>query len=995
LPVLKYFTKLYTTKTISLLLLGAAILLPLRLLAETPATQAVNPVGDLTQGFIKPPHEARPAVLWDWMGGLLSKEGITKDLEALAAQGFGRVMIMQMPDQPPYPRQWAFQDYPGKIKCLSDGWFDMMNFAVGECDRLGMQLGVFICPGWGHVGGPWVPADKGTKKLTMTGVSIKEPVRFDKVLPKKPPHPIASAGNDLPAWNKDHALLPKPRENFFRDEAVLALPGGDAPVDPSKIIDLSDKVGAEGRLTWDVPAGDWKILRVSLISENGVNHPAPPESLGLETDRMDPEPVRLVYEGMVGRIRREALAKGYKSFFAFETDSYETGFQDYGVDFREQFKKRRGYDCVPWLPAWLDKKTIIGSPELTARFKHDMSRTISDLWAERFQGTLRKLADENGLQWMTEPYWNIPLDWTRMGGLSHMVGEEFWVSGMQVGNAAEIAGTYGQQIVWAEAFTAEAQDSAWRNHPWTLKSLGDKAFARGVNLFFIHGFVHNPFADDYQPGLSFGYWGTQFSRHLTWWPLARAWSDYLARCQFLLQQGRPTFDVLQYPSGYHPVPRALNGTYRMARLTDEVLEKLTVRDGKLVLPHGAEFRALTLSGEPVRPEALEKIRDLVRDGAVLIANPPAPVSASLENYPASDERMARLIKEIWAVEPGSPAAPGERKLGKGTVIGEGKLDEGMAKLGMLPDFVVQPAAGAKRPNVVTHLRIANGIKYWFVSNQGDADVKFNANFDVSGRQPQWWDPVLGAARNLPEFRFENGRTVVPLELAPRQSGFVLFADPVAAPEKTGVNFAQLTTVAEINTIWKVSFNPRWGGPKDPVEFAKLEDWSKHPDEGIKYYSGIANYKTSFDAVPSQKPQYIDIGKVHDIARVRLNGKDLGIVWCAPWRVQVPPAVLLEKNNTLEIEVANSWANRLIGDEQQPDDFITEPGNATGSRLGGYATGVKARGLKELPEWLLNRQPRPSSKRLTFSSWFFYDSVALLQPSGLLGPVTLQSINVVP
>jgi hypothetical protein len=769
---------------------------------------------------------------------------------------------------------------------------------------------------------------------------------------------------------------------------VLALPAGSSPVDPTKIIDVSDKMDAQGRLVWDVPAGDWKIMRLSVISENGVNHPAPPESIGLESDRMDPEAVRIVYNGMVGRIRSEALAKGYKSFFGFETDSYETGFQDYGADFREQFRKRRGYDCVPWLPAWLDKKLVIGSPELTARFTDDMLRTISDLWAERFHGTLRKLADENGQEWMTQPYYKVPLDWTRLGGLSTMVGVEFWAGGARRGNATEIAATYGQKIVWAEAFTAESHQSAWRNHPWHLKSLGDREFALGVNLFFMHGFVDNPFSDDYQPGLSFGSWGTQFSRHLTWWPLARAWSDYLARCQFLLQQGRPTFDVLQYPSGYQTSPDVLKGPYRTARLTDDVLEKLSVRDGKLVLPHGAEFRALTLSGDPVRPDALEKIRDLVRAGAVLIANPPSPVSASLENYPASDEQMGRLIKEMWGVEPGSSSAPGERKLGKGTVVWGGKLEAGMAKLEMLPDFLSEPIAGTKRLKVVSHLRTANNIKYWFVSNQADNDVKLNASFDVSGLQPQWWDPVQGVARTLPEFRFEKGRTVVPLELAPRQSGFVVFADPVGAPEKTGDNFPQFSPVAEINSVWKVSFNPRWGGPQNPVEFAKLEDWSKHPDEGIKYYSGIATYKTSFDAVPSQKPLYIDIGQVHDIARVRLNGKDLGIIWCAPWRVQVPSALLLAKNNMLEIDVANSWANRLIGDEQQPDDFITEPADIKPRYYGGYAEGVRARGLKELPEWLLTRQPRPSSKRLTFTSWFFYDRTAPLQPSGLLGPVRM-------
>jgi hypothetical protein len=178
------------------------------------ADQPSPTTASLQAGFQQPPHEARPAVLWNWMGGLLSKEGITKDLESLSAQGFGRVMIMQMPDQCPFPRQWSYQDYPGKIKCLSDDWFALMNFAIGECDRLGMQLGVFICPGWGHAGGPWVPPHKGTKMLAMTSAMVKGPVRYDQTLPRKQPIGSGSRGNDVPPWNKDHALLPQPREIF-------------------------------------------------------------------------------------------------------------------------------------------------------------------------------------------------------------------------------------------------------------------------------------------------------------------------------------------------------------------------------------------------------------------------------------------------------------------------------------------------------------------------------------------------------------------------------------------------------------------------------------------------------------------------------------------------------------------------------------------------------------------------------------------------------------
>ena len=953
--------------------------------------------------FRNPPFAAKPGVFWDWMGGMISREGITKDLEALAAQGIGRVMIMQMPETCPYPRQWSFRDYPGKVKVLSDEWFALVNFALGECDRLGMQLAIFYCPGWGHVGGPWVPPDKGTKKLAVTDVRVAGPVKFDQVLPKPPPQPIVSPGNIVPEWNRAHKLLPQPKENFFRDEAVVATPdlGPGVPVPLDRVIVLSDKLDARGRLAWDVPQGKWIIRRFCLVSENGINHPAPAETLGWETDRMDPEPVRLVFDGMVGRIQREAKAKGYKSFFACETDSYETGWQDYGLDFREQFRKRRGYDCIPWLPAWhLPNPSVVGSPELTARFRNDMLRTISELWAERFHGTLRKLADEHGLQWMTEPYWKVPLDWTTVGGRSSMVGEEFWVGdGGRTehlkGNASEIAGTYGQRIVWAEAFSAESYHSAWRNTPWILKRSGDDAFARGVNLFFMHGFVHNPFSDDYRPGLTMGYWGTQFSRHLTWWPMARAWTGYLARNQFLLQAGRPVFDVLRYPVRFEKNPVTYRETYRVARLTDEVLrDHLSVRGGKLVLPFGAEFSALHLTGDPVRPDALEKIKRLVEAGAVLIGNPPPGHSASLENHPECDRQMARLIAEIWGAD-AKAGAPLKRALGKGLVLSGMTLEEGMRMTGRHPDFQYEPVRGMSRPDLLSHLRVDDGMRFWFVSHQGDGTTRVDASFAGVGTQPEWWDPVTGEVRDLPRFRVENGRTIVPLEFGPWQSGFVVFqktGDPRPASEGKRDNFAEYKPVAEIHGPWRVAFDPRWGGPASPVEFPVLSDWSASPDAGIRYYSGTAVYRTDFavDVSRLKARMSLDLGTVHDLARVKLNGRDLGIVWCAPWRVPVPEGILKKDGNILEIEVVNTWVNRLIGDEQEPDDFETEPGNPDGIRLGSYAKKVQSRGLKDLPDWIINGTPRPSRRRYTFTSWLFYDKSAPLQPSGLLGPVMLQS-----
>lgn len=1168
----------------------------------------------LERQFASPPDSARPGVLWQWMGGMVSREGITKDLEALAGQGIGKVMVMQMPDQCPWPRQWQFRDYPGKVRVLSDEWFATVNFAIGECDRLGMDFGMFACPGWGHLGGPWVAPEMGAKKLGTSVLKITGPATVDQQLPDFPVSRPAGTGNDIPNWNKSHAQLPKVNPLTFENVAVLAVPDSGQPVPLSQVIDLSENVDSKGRISWKAPEGKWIIVRHGLISDNSINHPSPPEAMGLEVDRFDPAAIRQGIDGMIGRIKREANAKGYRSFTAFETDSYEVGYQDFGRDFQDVFRKRRGYDCLPWLPAWHHQQTgvVLGSAQESQRFREDMSRTISELWAERFAGTLRKIADDYGMQWLNEPYFSLSVDWTSFGGRASSPGAEFWVGdppswrGGCGGNAAEIADLYGSRVAWAEAFTAESHHSAWRNDPWILKRCGDTGFADGINLLYMHGFVHNPFPDDYQPGLTMGYWGTQLGRHVTWWNSSRSWHTYLARCQFMLQQGRLGYDVLSYPLQSEEVPNPYPGPFRRSRLPDELLGKLTVRDGKLILPHGATYSTLYLTGDPIRPEALAVIKQLIEEGAWVIGNPPPRRAVGLQGYPACDAEISGLIDEMWGTEPNSV----DRQLGKGRLVAATSLEAGMEKLAIKPDFTLVPVGHPAK--ILSTYRVADGMKAWFLFNQSNTTASIEASFAVTGMQPEWWDPVDGSIRKMRVFRIEDGRTILPVGLEAGQSGFVVFRSPLRASsmkqvvsvsragaqifpatvdseliqkdltlavwakpqaetpldvedhsgvrdflakrnyllypapgheawkegtvgigiavgkngvcvlehgaahfvsvlthptalsdwthiavvyhdgvpslylngemvrtgQKSGLSIHSSVGVAHTRPVpifvgesmewvshdkaldvdalrslakvprnsamatppmvdflrgeftragdyelthidgtkrhmsipqmpeqvltnpWKVGFDPRWGGPADPIIFATLEDWSKHPEPGIKYYSGTAIYRTTFD-VPVTADRirltHLSLGKVHNLARVTLNGTDLGVAWCSPWRLAIASGVLKEKGNQLEIAVVNTWVNRLIGDEQEPDDFLTESGNqgqnppGPWDRLGGYDAHVKSRGLKELPDWIIDRQPRPSKGRYTFSSWFFHDKNAPLQPAGLLGPVRLLAL----
>jgi hypothetical protein len=995
----------------------------------------------LENAFVNPPAKTRPGVFWQWNGGMISKEGLTKDLEAMSEQGIGGVMVMQMPDQAPYPQRWDFYDYPGKVKVLSDEWFALVNHAIGEADRLGITFSMFICPGWSHAGGPWITPRRGLKKLVYSTTEVNGPLKFNEQIPRAPRSIGRGGGNEVPDWltqNDLHILHEIPE--FYQDIAVLAIPSSDDRIiSAADIVYLTDRMDSTGNLTYNVPNGSWTIMRLGVASENGVNHPAPFEATGLEADRMDPEAVRIVFDGMIGRILREARSKGYNSFKAFETDSYEGGFQDFGLDFQEEFVKRRGYDCVPWLPSWLDKELVIDSKELTQRFRYDMTRTISELIAERFHGKLRSLADENNVEWMIEPYFMLPVDWRMMGAKSTLPGSEFWMGKpfYLIGPAPDIAALHGLQVVWAESFTAESYTSAWRNSPQVLKPWGDAVFSRGINHVYMHGFAHNPFGDHLRPGFTMGYWGTQFNRHLTWWPLASSWHQYLTRCQYMLQQGRPVNDVLAYPAKTQPIASNAveSGPFRQVVLDDEALfNRLWVRDdGRIAVKGGGNFAAITLTpGLALRPDALRKIKDYVLEGATLIGEAPPSISSSLENYPNSDHEIARLIGEIWGT--GVQGEFNERTLGKGRIYATTRLAEVLNQITGGPDVCFLDIKGKntidftrtedfdqwgsqhsitpiETPDVqvnaiankafltmdFTHRREGNTDIY-FVCNTGKEALDLICDFRVEGRLPELWNPVSGKIGAVSSWKQQDGRTKVSMQFAPGQSWFVIFREKTT--KEISGNLAakapRKRTVKELTGPWGVHFDPAWGGPGHVV-FDRLQDWTENSDNGIKYYSGTAAYQKHFDL--SELPKsvaFIELGEVDDLARVVLNGHDLGVVWSAPWQVEVPADVLKKSGNVLQIEVANTWVNRLIGDEQEPEDCKLIEWNPTEgrhvNRKGSYDISVGSRGLVDLPDWVIEGKERPSKGRYTFVTWRFYDKTAPLRTSGLKGPVKITTTS---
>ena len=723
--------------------------------------------------------------------------------------------------------------------------------------------------------------------------------------------------------------------NFYRDIATLALSDRTNAVQPNEIIDLTTKMDGTGRLTWDAPAGNWTILRFGHTTTGMECHPAPRLSVGLECDKLDRQGVDAHFDGYIAKILENVGASG-KSLREVLIDSYEVGDQNWSKSFRDEFKQRRGYDPVPWLVT--ATKREVGVPSMTYRFNYDWTRTISELFAENYYGYLAERVHRYpGLKLSFEPY-EGPFNSVTAGTRADEPVAEFWQDPATWGwdsvkLVVSSAHIMGRNIVGAEAFTSQPQNSKWQQDPYSLKSAGDRAFCLGINQFMLHTFVHQPWTNAW-PGMSPGYWGTHFGRTLTWWDQAAAWTAYLTRCQYLLQQ---------------------------------FLKGMTVVDGRITLPSGMSYRVLLLPNrEAMTPAVARKVRELVNAGATVMGPKPSS-SPGLQDYPASDLEVKQIAHELWD---------------SGKVVSGKTLANALADLKIKPDF--QANAASVR---WIHRKIGQ-TEVYFISNQEASERLIDCTFRIEGKQPELWDPATGEIREAGLFTNKDGLTTLPVKFDPRGSVFVVFRKP--APNlAVGKNWSEYQPLTEIVGPWQVRFDQRWGGPGQ-VAFDTLTDWTQRPEVGIRYYSGTAIYQKEFEAPETGKGSrlFLDLGAVKNLAEVWLNGKNLGVAWKPPFRVEATGALNPGKNK-LEIRVVNLWPNRLIGDEQEPDDCVwgdrykfpyLEPQVWIGQQL------------KEIPDWFAQGKPRPSAGRYTFTTWKYYTKDSPLVESGLLGPVSILVSN---
>ncbi len=968
----------------------------------------------MEEAFLNPPAATQPRCYWYWMKGNISKEGITKDLEAMKRVGIGEAYIGVIEG--------------GKVSALSEEWWQMIEHAVREATRIGVDIGLFNCPGWSQSGGPWIKPQQSMRFIVLSEQRFKGPQKLNILLPPDPRAVQDLAVIAFPAPAKDNSTamtqgaklvqsskvfswaLPKPfkarslviqpkkpitgtallevsedgvlyrtvkkfpieRKNmgpgvgpvplapfyfsfppttapFFRltfssecdlvelvlseaprleslaEKSLIKLFEDPQPpfdyyrwapqveaeskafaIDPEKVVNLSSKMNADGVLTWDLPEGEWVILRTGLAPTGTQNSPAPVEATGPEVDKMSRSALKVHFDSYVGKLLARMPEKDRKSWKHVIADSYEQGAQNWTDELQVDFKKRYGYDPLLFLPVMTGR--IVGSALQSDRFLWDLRRLIADRISEDYVGGLSDFCKANGLKMWLENYghWGFPGEFLQYGGKCDEISGEFWEAGdlglVELRPASSAAHIYGKNQVFAEAWTG---GPPFRSTPWSLKKRGDWALCNGINQFVLHVYIHQPW-EDRLPGMN-AWFGTEFNRHNTWFEASKSWIDYLRRCTVLLQQGKSVADVAYFigedaPRAFGLCNPALPDGYDFDYINAEVLLNYAkVKNKSLVLESGASYKMLVLPAQDtMTPEMLKKISEFAKAGLTVCG--PRPVrSPSLKNYPDCDQKVKSLAAELWD---------------KGAIVPSEDLKSLLIKRSQTPPDL----DGVNFKEILFTHRRTEDADIYFLSNQTDLPMNLNPTFRVIGRIPELWHPDSGEREPVESYQIGAENTRLSLQLDPRGSLFVVFRGK-ATSDKTLVTKEKIERPASESILVKGPWQVTFPGKSKAVPFASLISWTTHPDAAVKYFSGTATYRTTFEAPMGlgKEPRVLDLGGVENLAQVTLNGHSFRWLWKPPFQLNI--AEFLKPGvNELEVQVVNTWHNRLVGQNESPGSF---------------------------------------------------------------------------
>ena len=855
----------------------------------------------LTAEFATPPDAYKPGAFWCWLNGNMSNVSITRDLEAMKSKGINRAEIWDVAAI----REPSFIPAGGEF--LGDESVNLIKHAIAEGKRLKMSIGIVASSGW-NAGGSWVTPEWASKKIYVSRVEVAGPqtLVMDLPFPKFP--------EGCPMKDKDTPV-------FYKDVSVLAVPFNEE----KKIDNVSSVISLtsffkDGKLAWEVPPGKWTILRF-VCSNNGQQLIVPsPKSNGLFIDFFDPQATIRHLKYFMDRlgVTPENSAEAGLSYFEFDSMELSEGTPWTNL-FPAIFFERQGYDIEKYLPvlAGWDIKNM------TERFRYDFKQTVSDqlIYSHYQTGTefLKKynaeLVSESGGP--GPPIWDTcPVDALKALGSVSVPRGEFWIKHRnmflikEVSSAAHI---YGKKIVDAESFTTWRR---WKDSPFDMKKEVDRAFCEGLNNITFHTFAStNP--EDGLPGRTY-HAGYDMNPGTTWWNKSKPFIDYLARCSQLLQQGLFVGDVCYYYGDqapnffplFHDVPekpgiKGLSKGYDFDVInSDIILNRMSVKDGRLVLPDGMSYAMMLLPEQEHMPlSVLKKISELVKAGATILGPRPTTVPG-LANWEQENIELNKLANELWGAIDGKVIV--ENKYGKGQVFWGITADEALMKKEIGPDFSFTGSS----PIDFIH-RTTDVGEIYFLRNEKEDAINTVCRFRVQDMYPELWDASTGSVSRVVDYTQDKSGISFEIALPAHGSIFVVFNKAVRSKLSVLAN-NKPTSKKEISGPWKVSFPPDWGAPPSAI-FDRLTSWTESENSGIKYFSGTAVYHNSFNVTATDNKELIlDLGELRDVAEVFINEKSAGILWKKPYQVNISGLVKPGMND-LKIEVVNMWSNRLTGD----------------------------------------------------------------------------------
>lgn len=999
----------------------------------------------LKNGFANPPSEARLRCYWWWLNSMATKASITRDLEEMKDKGYGGASLVDAGSS----NYQVAQKTPAGPVFMSPQWMELYKHAVKEADRIGIELSVNTQSGW-NPGAPSITPEYAMKKIVWSEVEVSGGKKINmelpqpdqtlmyqdvmvQAIPKKQGIPLKNDAiknwtkksfNEEIGWKGVYPLY-QLRENYPGDGSELAIRKDD-------IIDLSGNF-KNGKLNWNAPAGEWTIIRYGYTC-TGVRTSTNSDGWeGLSVDHLSPQAFELFSNTVITPLIETAQSVG-KSVRFLQTDSWEMGLVSWTKEFPEEFKKYRGYDIQKYMPALTGR--IMENRDVTDRFLQDYRKTVGDCVADNHYQLFYNLAHKYGMGIHPEsggPH-SAPVDALKVMGISDFPQGEFWAEAnthrikdderLSVRQSACVAHTNGKKFVAAEGPTSIGPQ--WERSPMELKGNIDRIFCSGVNRIVWHTFTASP-KEFGLPGDEY-FAGTHLNPNVTWWKQSKDFISYLDRCMYMLQQGLFVADVLYYYGDDVPnfvflkeeLPE-LNYGYDWDKCSkDVILNRVSIKDGKIVLPDGMSYRVMMLPTEKsINLEVLRKLEKLVKEGMTLIGPRPAE-DEGLTGYPEDDQELAEIAGRLWGKTDGKNTT--ENVYGKGRVIWGKTVNQVLADMNVQPDFTFRgthPEAAldwihrttdeqeiyfvSNRFSQMAH----NDFEYRYQTTLPDRWEQVECSFRVSGKVPEFWNPVTGETEEIKVWREENGRTLIPLLFEPNGSKFIVFSNAAPKPHITEImkdnkslfpdfgletkNYPYITfskdgekNKAEINEPgtyrltwsdgrreelkvekecqqmelsgeWNIHFDPKWGGPAT-VKTEKLKSWTEFEDPGIKYYSGTATYSKSFRLTRRELNQnrlILDLGNVKEMASVKINGHQMQVIWCAPFRFDISPFVKSGIND-LEVEVVNLWPNRLIGDGKLPPE-------------------------KRLTKTNINKFNSPDAEKL-------------LRISGLMGPVNIRIVK---